>query len=172
VVVNKGEDIGLTFQLVKSDGQSVEEDATVSYQIFDSSITVEYVSGSATFNITSQSYIATIVPSVSWIGQEVGSYVIVWSVSDTDDDFAPTYTDDLQISIDKTKIDKILGLVHQNMLIDQTVYDDWGNLENARLRIYSDSASVGTSSNILATYQITSESTECGQFTTWKQVEA
>ncbi len=171
MVVNKGEDIGLTLQLVKSDGQSIEEDATVSYQIFDSSVTVEYVSGSATFNITSQSYIATIVPSVSWIGQEVGSYVIVWSVSNTDDDFAPIYTEDLQISIDKTQIDKILGLVHQNILIDQTVYDEFGNLDNARLRIYSDSASVGTTSNVLATYQITSESTECGQFTTWKQVE-
>ena len=171
MVVNKGENIGLTLQLVKSDGQSVEEEATVTYQIFDSTVTVELVSGSTTFNSSSNSYIDTLVPSVSWIDQEVGSYLIVWSVSDTDDDFTPTYTEDLQISIDKTKVDKILGLVHQNILIDQTVYDEYGNLESARLRIYEDSASVGTNNNVISTYQITSASTQMGRFTTWQQVE-
>jgi len=171
VVVNKGENIGLTLQLVKSDGQSVEEDATITYQIFDSTVTVELASGSAVFNSTTKSYIDTLVPSISWTDQEVGSYLIIWSVSDTDDDFAPIYTEDLQISIDKTKIDKILGLVHQNILIDQAVYDDYGNLSDARLRIYEDSASVGTNSNVLATYQITAISTQMGRFATWKQVE-
>jgi len=171
VVVNKGENIGLTLQLIKSDGQSVEENATVSYQIFDSTVTVERTSGSAIFNSTTKSYVDTLFPSVSWIDQEVGSYLIVWSVSGTDDDFAPIYTEDLQISIDKIKVDKILGLVHQNMLIDQTEYDDYGNLSDARLRIYEDSASVGTDNNVIATYQITAISTLMGRFTTWKQVE-
>ena len=171
MVVNKGENIGLTLQLVKSDGQNVEEDATVTYQIFDSTVTVELASGSTTFNNTTKSFVDTLVPSVSWTAQEVGSYLIVWSVSGTDDDFASTYTEDLQVSIDKTKVDKILGLVHQNILIDQTVYDDYGNLSDARLRIYEDSASVGTNSNVIATYQITTISTQMGRFTTWQQIE-
>lgn len=172
MVVNRGEDIGFTLQLVKSDGQSFEESATVTYRIFDASGTLELVSvQSATFNSTTKSYVDTLDVSVDWADQEVGSYLVVWSVSGTDDDFAPTYTEDLQISIDETKIDKILGLVHQNILIDNTTYDQFGNLESARVRIYSDSASVGTDTNVIATYLIESESTECGQFTTWSQQE-
>ena len=171
MVINKGEAIGLTLQLIKSDGVSVEESATVTYQIFDPSATIEYVSGAATFSSLTKSYIDTVIPSTSWLTQAVGSYLIIWSISDTDDEFYSTYTEDLQINIDKTKIDKILGLVHQNILIDQTVYDDYGNLSDARLRIYTDSASIGTNNNVLSTYQITAISTESGKFTTWKQVE-
>jgi len=172
MVVNKGEDIGMTLQLIKSDGILVEENAIVTYKIFDDTGTVEVVSEqSASFNSTTKSYIDTLDLSVLWLDQEVGSYLIVWSVSNTDDDFAPTYTEDLQINIDKTKIDKILGLVHQNILIDQTGYDNHGNLSAARVRIYSDSASVGGDSNVLATYQISSLSTETGKFTTWTQQE-
>lgn len=172
MVINRGEDIGFTLQLIKSDGLSVEENAIVTYRIFDPTGTVELVSEQSTvFNNTTKSYINTLVPSVSWIDQEVGSYLIVWSVSNTDDDFAPTYTEDLQINIDETKIDKILGLVHQNILIDQTGYDKYGNLSTARVRIYSNSVSVGTDSNVIATYQIASVSTETGKFTTWTQRE-
>ncbi|MBY9000886.1 MAG: hypothetical protein KGD64_08240 [Candidatus Heimdallarchaeota archaeon] len=172
MVINKGEDIGLTLQLIKSDGQNVEENAIVTYRIFDPTATVELVSEQTTvFNNTTKSYINNLIPSISWTDQEVGSYLIVWSVSNTDDDFAPTYTEDLQVNIDKTKIDKILGLVHQNILIDQTGYDIHGNLSNARIRIYSDSVSVGTGNNIIATYEIVSVSTETGKFTTWTQKE-
>ena len=172
MVINRGEDIGFTLQLIKSDGQSVEENATVTYRIFDPTGSVELVSEQSTvFNSTTKSYIDTLVPSISWADQEVGSYLIVWSVSGTDDDFAETYTEDLQINIDETKIDKILGLVHQNILIDETGYDLHGNLSNARVRIYSDSVSVGTNNNIIATYEITSISTDTGKFTTWSQKE-
>ena len=172
MVVNKGEKIGMTLQLIKSDGVSVETGATVTYKIFDDTGTVELVSEQTTiYNTTTKSYIDTLDPSVLWADQEVGSYLIIWSVSNTDDDFNDTYTEDLQINIDKTKIDKILGLVHQNILIDQTGYDNHGNLSTARVRIYSDSASVGSDSNVLATYQISSVSTETGKFTTWSQQE-
>jgi len=41
---------------------------------------------------------------------------------------------------------------------------------SARVRIYSDAASVGTSNNVIETYRITADGTECGQFTFWKQV--
>lgn len=173
MVINKGENIGMTLQLVKSDGINVEENATITYRILDPSATVELVSEqSTTFNNVTKSYIDTLVPSVSWADQEVGSYLIVWSVSDTDDDFFDIYTEDLQINIDNAKINKILGLVHQNILIDQTGYDKYGNLSTARVRIYSDSASVGTDSNVIATYQIESVSTDTGKFTTWSQKES
>jgi len=172
MVVNKGENIGMTLQLIKSDGQNVEENAIVIYKIFDASGTLELVSEQSTiFNNITKSYIDTLNPSISWIDQEVGSYLVVWYVSDTEDDFAPIYTEGLQINIDKTKIDKILGLVHQNILIDQTEYDDYGNLTTARVRIYKDSSSIGTDNNILATYELESTNTECGRFTTWEQKE-
>ena len=172
MVVNQNENIGMTLQLIKSNGVNVEENATVTYRIFDDTGTLELVSEqSAIFNDTTKSYINTLDPSVSWIGQEVGSYLIIWSVSNTDDDFNDTYTEDLQINIDKTKIDKILGLVHQNIVIDETEYDDRGNLVTARLRIYKDSASVGTNNNVIGTYEITADTNNiAGRFTTWRQI--
>jgi hypothetical protein len=85
-------------------------------------------------------------------------------------------TGDIQVyTSDFTRIDgalkKVLGLVHQNIYIDQPAYDGDGNLVGGRLRIYSDSASVGTNLNVLATYIITSGGDGAGKFTYWQQVE-
>lgn len=97
MVIDKGENIGLTLQLIKSDG-SVEEGATVTYRIFDSTGMVEKVSvQAASYNATTKSYIDTLILSVSWLDQEGGSYLIIWLVSGTDD-FNGVYTEDLQIS--------------------------------------------------------------------------
>jgi hypothetical protein len=68
-------------------------------------------------------------------------------------------------------LDRIKGLVHQNMYIDNPTYDADGNLIGARCRIYSDSASVGTPANIIATYEITSNGIGPGKFSYWQQVE-
>ena len=107
--VNKDENIIMTLQLIKSDGVSVEEDATVTYKILDHTATVEVVSEqSTTYNSTTKSYLDTLAPSASWTTQDVGSYIVVWSVSDTDDDFNDTYTENLEVGIDKKKIDRIL----------------------------------------------------------------
>jgi hypothetical protein len=168
MVVNKGENIGFTLQLIKSDGITVETGAAVTYRIFDDTGTVELVSKqTAIYNATTKSYVNSLVINASWVDQEVGSYLIIWSVSNTDDDFNDTYTEDLQVNIDKTKIDKILGLVHQNIVIDETEYDDWGNLESARVRLFYDS----NKTSLLSTYKITSVSTDAGKFTHWEQVE-
>ena len=67
-------------------------------------------------------------------------------------------------------IKRLLGLTHENIFIDNPTYDSYGNMESARLRIYSDPASVGTGSNVIGTYQISAPSTAPGQFTTWRQV--
>ena len=96
--IDKGENIGLTLQLIKSDG-SVEEGATVTYRIFDSTGTIEKVSvQSAVFNATTKSYIDTLILNGSWPNQTGGSYLIIWLVSNAGDDLNGTYTEDLQIS--------------------------------------------------------------------------
>jgi hypothetical protein len=100
MVVNKGENIGLTLQLIKSNGTSVEETATITYKILDNTGTIENVSEqTTTYNSDTKSYVDSLVPSASWSTQNVGSYLIVWSVSNTDDDFNDTYTEDLQVNI-------------------------------------------------------------------------
>ena len=65
---------------------------------------------------------------------------------------------------------RVLGLMHENIFIDQPVYDDDNNLESARVRIYSTAGSVGTDSNVLATYTITAPGSGPGKFLSWKQV--
>jgi len=92
----------------------------------------------------------------------------------------PTYfpwgkTDDVVVdTADMTEIYEIvrrtLGLVHHNMYIDNPTYDEFGNMISARVRIYSDAASVGTNSNVIETYLITADGTACGQFDYWQQV--
>lgn len=65
---------------------------------------------------------------------------------------------------------RVLGLMHENVFIDQPIYDSDGNLEEARVRIYSAAGSVGTDSNVLATYTITAPGEGPGKFISWKQV--
>jgi hypothetical protein len=65
---------------------------------------------------------------------------------------------------------RLLGLTHENIFIDNPTYDADGNLTAARVRIYSNPASVGTSNNIIGTYQITAPSNAPGQFINWQQV--
>jgi len=93
----------------------------------------------------------------------------------------PTYfpwgkTDD--VNVDESSMTDIyeavirtLGLVHHNVYIDNPTYDEYGNMTSGRVRIYSDAASVGTNNNVIESYLITSDGTECGKFTYWEQVK-
>jgi hypothetical protein len=67
--------------------------------------------------------------------------------------------------------ERILGLIHENIFIDQTVYDTDGNLTSARVRIYSNSADVGTNIGVIATYEASTLTEGPGKFTTWQQVK-
>ena len=67
-------------------------------------------------------------------------------------------------------IKRLLGLVHENIFIDNPVYSGDGDLTSARLRIYSNPASVGTINDVIGTYTISAPTSAPGQFTTWKQV--
>ena len=66
---------------------------------------------------------------------------------------------------------RVLGLLSENIYIDNPDYDNDGNLSTARVRIYSDAVSVGTESNVIGTYETTSEGSGIGRFTYWKQVK-
>ena len=52
---------------------------------------------------------------------------------------------------------RMLGLMQENYYLDETIYDDANNLTSGRIRIYSDSISVGTDNNVIATYNVESE---------------
>ena len=57
-------------------------------------------------------------------------------------------------------LSRVIGLSQENYCLDKTKYSTYrGNklLTNGRLRLYSDSESVGTESNIIAIYEIISE---------------
>jgi hypothetical protein len=151
MVIDKGKNIGLTLQLVKSDG-SAEESATVTYRIFDSTGTVEKVSEqSASFNATTKSYIDTLIPSVSWSGQEAGSYLVLWVVSGTDD-FNGAYTEDLQILDFGEAIDFLRDIEGGRWKIDTTLnqmifYKEDNVTEVTRFDLF-DADGVPTSENV------------------------
>lgn len=64
---------------------------------------------------------------------------------------------------------RLLGLVHENIFIDNTEYDATGNLIAARVRIYSDASSVGTDLNVIGTYTIQVVTSGAGKFVSWSQ---
>lgn len=83
--------------------------------------------------------------------------------------------DDIQVydgdlSMIYQSVIRTLGLSHHNVHIDSTVFDENGNMISARVRIYSDSISVGTDTNVIETYLITADGTECGKFNFWNQI--
>lgn len=89
---------------------------------------------------------------------------------------SPVYAVEEYIATDvsdiATDIKRVLGLLHENVYIDNTSYDAYNNLISGRVRIYSDAASVGTANNVIDTYTITVDAPSEGKFTTYKQVKA
>ncbi len=82
------------------------------------------------------------------------------------------YIDDIDAVISENALlQRIVGLMHENVYIDNPIYDGDNNLTSARVRIYSSAAAVGTASNVIGTYTITSPGDGAGRFTTWKQVK-
>lgn len=184
----KGQKISLNLTLVNNDGNP-EDDADISYSIYDTDNNEVLSNNDVPFNEQLGSYIDVIDP---WDNQEEGIYYINWIIENTTEDYPNTATEVLYIEnynenldniYDDTqniitdldskgeKLDKILGLLHQNIYIDETEYDNYENLIKAKIRIYSDSSSVGSDSNILATYRIYCEGDGMGKFTYWSQVE-
>lgn len=163
-----GQKISLNLTLVNNDS-SPEANANVSYKIFNESNTLEVSGSNLAFNNQLGSYIDVIDPSTDWTSQSEGIYYVLWEISDTVEEFPEQIVEELYINLYDNKLDTIKGLVHENMSIDNAVYDKWDNMKSARLRIYSDSDSVGTDSNIIGEYEIYAETTNVGKFSHWLQ---
>ncbi len=101
----------------------------------------------------------------------------VWYANVTNDAYFPwgknddVYVDTADLSSIYEIVRRTLGLVHHNIYIDNAAYDEFGNMTSARVRLYEDAASVGTNNNVIETYLITSDGTECGKFTYWEQTK-
>lgn len=93
----------------------------------------------------------------------------VWNEPISDYTTAGTFGKAITESSDDLK--RVLGLLHENIYIDLPSYDSDGNMEGARVRIYSDADSVGTEANVIGTYDIVADGDGSGKFTTWKQVK-
>jgi phospholipase/lecithinase/hemolysin len=68
-----------------------------------------------------------------------------------------TNVDTINTKLDtiSTNILRLLGLSHENVYIDEQVYDANYSLTSARIRSYSVAGSVGTDNDVLATYTVT-----------------
>jgi hypothetical protein len=80
-------------------------------------------------------------------------------------------TNETDNSVIDDKVEKILGLVHHNIYIDEPEYDKYDNMTSSRLRIYSNPNSVGSNANVISSYRVTSVGIDNGKFSMWKQVQ-
>ena len=77
---------------------------------------------------------------------------------------------DESIANNQDYLKRIVGLVHENIYIDNPIFDSDGNMTAARLRIYSNPVDVGTSNNVIGTYNISAPGDGPGKFTSWSQI--
>jgi len=113
------------------------------------------------------SYQYTFTPNLNGVWYVVVTHPIYFPWGKTDD---VKVDEGSQTQIYETVI-RSLGLMHENIYIDNPTYGDEGSLISARVRIYDSSINVGTNSGVIATYLITADETECGKFSYWSQVK-
>ena len=164
------EPVSENFTVADSDGNLVPGIPPAQFTLFVYNPSGAEVSGSVSGSITelgsgNYRYIFTPNSEGTWYVNATHSVYFPWGKADDVQVFSGDLSD-IYNGIIET-----LGLVHRNIYIDNTIYDEHGNLSSARVRIYSDSISVGTDSNVLATYGIMSSSSETGKFDYWKQVK-
>jgi hypothetical protein len=78
--------------------------------------------------------------------------------------------DPIEANINMAELLDVTKSMYSNVYIDQPVYSANNVLISSRIRIYSDSASVGTDQNVLETYLMTSTEV-LGKVTTYKTVK-
>ena len=157
------------FTIVDSDGNPVTGvlPASITLYVYNpSGVQVGGLVGGLIAELGNGDYKYTFTPNVIGTWYVVARHPVYFPWGKTDDvQVFNVDLDDIYNSVAKT-----LGLSRHNIYIDDPTYDEYGNMISARVRTYSDAASVGTNNNIIETYRITSEGTECGQFSYWKQV--
>ncbi len=124
------------------------------------------VNGSFT-ELSNGNYKYTFTPDANGIWYVVVTHPTYFPWGKTDD----VYVDTADLSDIYEIVRKTLGLTHENIYIDEPVYGDEGSLISARVRIYSNAASVGGDTDILETYRIEADEITCGQFSYWKQIK-
>lgn len=93
---------------------------------------------------------------------------IVWDAQTTSHQTSGSFGESLgNISND---LKRALGLMHENIFIDNPIYDEFNNLVSARVRIYSVNTSVGSNNDVIGTYLITSDGIGAGKFSNWRQI--
>jgi len=69
-------------------------------------------------------------------------------------------------------LERVLGMVQENFFIDNTIYNTQHMLTESRIRLYSNAGSVGTGSNVIATYTMLAEYDTSGiEMTSYKVVK-
>lgn len=112
-------------------------------------------------------YKYTFTPNLNKIWYVVVTHATYFPWGKTDD----VYVEERDLTGIYEIVIRTLGLSRSDFYVDETTYDNFGNLVDARVRIYSDPASVGTVNDVIDTYRMTSDGTACGQFSFWKQVK-
>lgn len=157
------------FTVADSDGNLVPGIPPAQFTLYVYNPTGVEVSGSVSGSITelgsgNYKYVFTPDAEGTWYVNATHPTYFPWGKSDDVQVFQGDLTDVYDA------VEKTLGLAKHNIYIDDPTYDEHGNMISARVRTYSDAASVGTANNVIETYRITADGTECGQFTYWKQV--
>jgi len=165
---SKGQKISLNLTLINNDGLP-ESNANISYKIYNSTNSLELSGNNIPFNEQLGSYIDVIDSENDWPSQEEGIYYILWEIKNVVEDYPEKVAEELYINDYNNKLDRILGLVHENMIIDNPIYDQYDNLKSARLRIYDDADNVGTENGIIGEYEIYAETNNVGKFSHWLQ---
>ncbi len=68
-------------------------------------------------------------------------------------------------------VTRILGLTQENFYIDNASYDGNSMMTASRIRIYSNSSSVGTSNDVISTYNMTAAYSGNGEMQNYKVVK-
>jgi len=107
-----------------------------------------------------------------------GHYTVVYRVFNDSGFTSPATFDpaaeSIEVNSDKTNIVRILGLTHDNVVIDSQVYDGvTGNLTFSRVRHYSSAANanVATGVGLLNTWNISAGYNGTGQLTQYKVIK-
>jgi hypothetical protein len=81
--------------------------------------------------------------------------------------------ENIEINTIKPSIARILGLQHENARIDAQTYDGMRNLLTARVRTYDSptNADAGTSTGLVATYQMTADYNSEGLLIDWRMTK-
>lgn len=157
------------FTVSDSDGNLISEIDSSSFivYVYDSdNLEVANSVNGYFINLGNGSYKYSFTPNKIGVWYVVVTHALYFPWGKSDD----VYVDTEDLSGVYDIVIRTLGLVHHNVYIDNTIYDDQNNMISARLRIYSDKASVGTDLDVIESYLLTADGTDCGKFNYWQQV--